>query len=206
MDSETGTWVERNARSVLLALGGMAMVALGVVITSLPEGIGIALIVVGSGLFMVAILLPFVSEFEIGPGGFSAKLGARQQALQGEGDRLAQLAGLLAGGSAEAEDLLRRAIAEAYLAREDPSTVARRKLVEHAPEGPAGAGAAPTDVLGALGSLAPDERGATVLHLLEGVNPAEVARILHRPEEAVVPLIEKGIGVLGQLAAEGAGG
>jgi hypothetical protein len=201
-----GSWAERNARSVLLGLGGVAMVALGVVITSLPEGIAIALIVVGAGLFMLALLLPVVSEFEIGPGGFSAKLTRREQALQGEGDRLAQLAGLLAGGEAEAEDLLRRAIAEAYLAREDPAEVARRKLVEHAPEGPAGAGAPPTDVLSTLRSMPPEERGATVLHLLEGVDPTEVARILRRPEEAVGPLIEKGIATLGRLAAEGASG
>jgi DNA-directed RNA polymerase specialized sigma24 family protein len=61
-------------------------------------------------------------------------------------------------------------------------------------------------VLGALGSLAPDERGATVLHLLEGVDLEELARLLRRPEEAVVPLIERGIATLGQLAANGATG
>jgi hypothetical protein len=197
---------ERKVRSLLLGLGGVAMVALGVVITSLAEGIAIASIVVGAGLFTVALLLPYLSNFQIGPSGISGTLDHREEVLRRESDRLAQLAGLLDGGQAEAEELLKRAIAEAYLARGEPSEEVRRKLVEHAPEGPAGPGAAPPDVLGALGSMSREERGATVLHLLEGVDVADVARILHRPEAAVGPLIERGIATLGRLAAREAAG
>jgi hypothetical protein len=200
--------VESNARSILLGLGGVGMVLLGVFL-GLSDGVAIALIVGGAGLFLVAVLLPAVTELEIGPGGFSAKLRAREEELRADEDRLGQLAGLLAGGPAEAEELLRRAIAEAYLSRTgaDPPAEARRQLVELAPEPPPATEQRPADdVLGVLGSLARDERGATVLHLLEGLSPEDVARILRRPEEAVGPLIEKGIGALGRLAAEGAAG
>lgn len=210
---DRGSWAARHGASVLLAAGGLAMVALGAFATGLAEAIAIALIVVGAGMFVLALLLPAVSEFEIGPGGFSAKLREREARLQPEGDRLSQLAGLLAGGPAEAEELLRRAIAETYLASTDvdPAVEARRQLVRLAPDRPVPAREAqpaPTPaaatVLSTLGTMPPEERGAVVLHVLEGLDPEAVARVLNRPQDAVVPLIQRGIATLGRLAVEGA--
>lgn len=211
---DRGSWAARHGASVLLAAAGLAMVAVGAFATGLAEAIAIALIVVGAGMFVLALLLPAVSEFEIGPGGFSAKLREREARLKPEGDRLSQLAGLLAGGPAEAEELLRRAIAETYLAsgEVDPAVEARRQLVRLAPDRPEPAReaetppspAAPANVLSTLGTMPPEERGAVVLHVLEGLDPEAVARILNRPQDAVVPLIERGIATLGRLAVEGA--
>jgi hypothetical protein len=190
-----------DARSTLLALGGVAMVAAGV-FSDLADAVAIALIVTGAGLFLVAVLLPLIGEFEIGPGGFSAKLSERTAALEREEDSLGQLAGLLAGDPDRGRELLTRALADALVASDPPAAEVRRRLIALAPETPSktGGDGRAAAVVSLLGTLPPADRGAVLLHLLDGLTPEQVADLLRRPAPSVSSEIERGLRALSALA------
>jgi hypothetical protein len=123
------------------------MVALGSF--NRPTGtVSVALIVVGAGMFFVGMLLPALTEFQIGPSGFSAKLRERDQevraTLDPHSEDLMRTAALLAGSPEAGRELLDQALVETYL---------RWQQVKH--EGPADA------VRRILGDLAPAPGGAS---------------------------------------------
>ena len=92
------------------------MVACGAFLTDLTDAVAVALIVVGAGMFFIGMLLPTLTEFQIGPGGFSAKLRERDEEIQAtldpDSDRLLQIATQLAGSQKDGEQLLERALVE----------------------------------------------------------------------------------------------
>jgi hypothetical protein len=134
-------FVEAQARAVgpreiTLPIVALAMVALGV-LAQAAETVSVALIVVGSGMFFVGMLLPTLTEFQIGPSGFSAKLRERDQevraALEPHSDNLLQTAALIAGSPEKGRELLDQALVETYLRwrqakQEGPADAVRRRL------------------------------------------------------------------------------
>ena len=50
--------------------------------SGLAGSVAVALIVLGSGMIFVSMLLPTLTEFQIGPSGFSAKLRERDQEVE----------------------------------------------------------------------------------------------------------------------------
>lgn len=201
----------------MLALG-VALLLVGV-IPELGETVAIALIVLGAGIFLVGVLLPLVSEFQIGPGGFSAKLRERDRefeaALSAEQLSLSRLGAWLAGDHAEGKRLAEEALRATYLtwrqARGNPSEAVRAQLVALAPEamaGPAsttGTGTAdgPEALLAALSALPKDSRAALVLQLLEGMETEAIGAILGRSSEAARGAVETGLAELGSARAKG---
>ena len=110
----------------LLALA-MTMVAYGAFGGLDSDTVAIALIAIGSGMFFVGIFLPVLSEFQIGPGGFSGKLRERDQEVQA-----------LAGSPEAGRELLERALVETYMGwqeakREGPAEAVIQRLESLAP-------------------------------------------------------------------------
>jgi hypothetical protein len=101
----------------LLALAA-TMVAFGAA-AGLSDTVAIALIAIGSGMFFIGIFLPVLSEFQIGPSGFSAKLRERdrevQETLEPHTASLMQRAAQLAGSPDAGRELLDQALVETYL-------------------------------------------------------------------------------------------
>jgi hypothetical protein len=79
----------------------------------------VALIVIGAGMFFIGMLLPTLTEFQIGPGGFSAKLRERDEEIQAtldpHSESLMRTATALAGSEEEGEELLEQALVETYM-------------------------------------------------------------------------------------------
>lgn len=118
------------------------MVACGAFVASLADAVALALIVIGAGMFFIGMLLPTLSEFEIGPGGFSAKLRERDEEIKAtidpDTENLMHAATLLAGSGKAGKELLERALAETYLQwkqakREGPADTVLKLLDELAP-------------------------------------------------------------------------
>jgi hypothetical protein len=120
----------------VLTLAGFMV--LGGALSIAHDTVNTALIVIGSGMFFVAIFLPVLTEFEIGPGGFSAKLRERDDevrtTLEPHTGDLMRTAELLVGGNPDAgRALLERALVETYLSwqeakAEGPVDAVRRNL------------------------------------------------------------------------------
>lgn len=106
-------------RAIFIPLVSVAMVVCGTAFTGLGDAVAVALIVVGSGMFFIGMLLPTLTEFQIGPGGFSAKLRERDREIQAtlrpDSENLLQTAIQLAGSPESGEELLERALIETYL-------------------------------------------------------------------------------------------
>jgi hypothetical protein len=138
-----------NPRELTLLALAVTMVAYGAIVGP-TDTVSIALIVVGSGMFFIGIFLPVLTEFQIGPSGFSAKLRERDQEVQAtlepHTESLLQTAALLAGNPEEGKELLERALIETYLQwreakLEGPVDAVRRRLDNLArPIGEAAAG------------------------------------------------------------------
>jgi hypothetical protein len=130
------------------------MVACGTFVTGLADPVAVALIVVGAGMFFIGMLLPILTEFEIGPGGFSAKLRERDAEMQAslgpDSEGLMRAAILLAGSTEGGEELFEQALVETYMQwkqakREGPAESVRRRLGDLA--------AAPSQPRPAVGDL-----------------------------------------------------
>jgi len=112
------------------------MVGLGVV-QNRVAAISIALIAIGAGMFFISMLLPTLTEFQIGPSGFSAKLRQRdaevEASLSPESEGLLRLAVQLTGGEKSGQELLERALVETYMRwsqakRDGPAEAVRAQL------------------------------------------------------------------------------
>lgn len=124
----------------LLALA-MTMVAYGA-FSGLSDTVAVALIAIGSGMFFVGIFLPVLTEFQIGPSGFSGKLRERDQEVQAtlepHTNSLTLAAAALAGSPDAGRELLERALVETYLGwqeakREGPAEAVIKRLENLAP-------------------------------------------------------------------------
>jgi hypothetical protein len=125
-----------NPRELVLLFLAVTMVAFGAVVGP-TDTVSIALIVIGSGMFFVGIFLPVLTEFQIGPGGFSGKLRERDQEVQAtlepHTEGLMHTAELLAGNPEAGKELLERALVDTYLQwreakQEGPVDSVRRRL------------------------------------------------------------------------------
>jgi hypothetical protein len=146
-----------NPRELTLLALALMMLLCGVFVV--PEGgtVAVPLIVLGSGMFFVGIFLPVLTEFQIGPGGFSAKLQERDQevraTLEPHTESLMRTAALLAGTPEAGRELLDRALIETYLRwqqakSEGPAEAVLKHLGELAPAPTTDASVVePTDVL-----------------------------------------------------------
>jgi hypothetical protein len=134
--------VERvgEPRELFLLALAMAMVAYGAF--GLDGPVAVALIAIGSGMFFVGIFLPALTEFQIGPGGFSAKLRERDQevraTLEPHTNSLSLAATALTGSPEAGRELLERALVETYLGwqdakREGPAEAVIKRLENLAP-------------------------------------------------------------------------
>jgi hypothetical protein len=179
------------------------MVAAGVVIHG--EAIQIAFIVIGAGMFFIGALMPTLTEFQVGPTGFSAKLRERdldfRAVLGPDSEQLVRTGAWLAGGPEAGKELLERALIETYMRwpqeRGDPANAVRERMVELAPPAsppptsPSQAGAS-GDLLSRLIALPVTERAALVLHLLDGLDTHAVASITRRDPAEVATDIARG--------------
>jgi hypothetical protein len=125
-----------NPRELMLLGLAVTMVIFGAAAGS-SDPVSIALIAIGSGMFFVGIFLPVLTEFQIGPSGFSAKLRERDQevraSLEPHTDSLGLAAAALAGTPDAGRELLERALVETYLhwrqaKEEGPADAVRRIL------------------------------------------------------------------------------
>jgi hypothetical protein len=140
-----------NPRELTLLATALAMVAFGAFAIS-SDSISVALITIGSGMFFVGIFLPALTEFQIGPGGFSAKLRERDEEIQAtlepHTEGLMRAASLLAGDPEAGRKMLEQALVETYLGwqrakQEGPAEAVIRRLEQLAPASVADAVAAP---------------------------------------------------------------
>lgn len=175
--------------------------------------VSIAMVVIGAGMFFIGTMMPTLSEFQVGPTGFSAKLRERDEDFQTifgpNADQLARIGTWLAGSPQAGKELAERALIETYMrwpeAHTDPTDAVRQHMVELAPPAqPAPATPQPGaagDLLSRLIALPVAERSALVLHLLEGLSTDTVASITHREPEAVAMDIARGAAGVAATAA-----
>jgi|GEM_PF-5632947 len=178
------------------------MVVVGIVLGH--DTVSVTLIVIGAGMFFIGTLIPALTEFEVGPTGFSAKLRERDldfnAALGPETDRLVRTATWLTGGAEAGRELAERALIETYMRWpheqiDNPANAVRERMVQMAPPAappPPPPTANPQEhvddtenLLSKLIALPVAERSALVLHLLEGFDTHAVASIT-RSEPAIV--------------------
>ena len=213
-----GLWI----RGALLAIGGLALVAVGVVSTGAATEVAVALIVVGAGLFTAGVVLPQLVTLKVGPGGFEATLRQAAEveaAVHPREERLAHLATWLQGDPEAGRRALEEALARVSVARRatDPVEEALRRLVETAPPAAPPAPPAPPrgeptpydearTLLAALRGLPRERRAAAVLELLGDAGSEEAARILGRTREKVEEDVSEALSQLPGLIARAAGG
>jgi len=130
-----------NPREMTLLALAVTMVVFGAA-AGLSDPTSVALIAIGSGMFFIGIFLPVLSEFQIGPGGFSAKLSEREHevraSLEPHTDGLMRAAAALTGNPEAGRELLERALLETYLGwqdakREGPAEAVIKRLENLAP-------------------------------------------------------------------------
>lgn len=131
-----------NPRELTLLALAVTMVVFGAA-AGLSDTTSVALIAIGSGMFFIGIFLPVLSEFQIGPGGFSAKLRERDQevrtSLEPHTDGLLRAAAALAGNPQAGKELLEKALLETYLGwqeakRDGPAEAVIKRLESLAPD------------------------------------------------------------------------
>jgi DNA-directed RNA polymerase specialized sigma24 family protein len=186
----------------------MVAAGAGIGLSDHAPSVSIALVVIGAGMFFIGTMMPTLSEFQVGPTGFSAKLRERDQEFQAvfgpNADQLARIGTWLAGSPEAGKELVERALVETYMRwpqsqHTDPADAVRQRMVEMAPPAqppPAPAAAqqqaGANDLLSRLIALPVAERSALVLHLLEGLSTETVASITHREPAAVATDIARG--------------
>jgi hypothetical protein len=136
-------------REIAVPVVALAMLAVGA-FNRPGSAASAALIVVGAGMFFIGMLLPALTEFEIGPHGFAGTLRERDQEIQETLDPhfadLTRVAVTLAGSPEAGRELLDQALVETYLRwrqakQDDPAAAVRRMLGDLAPQ--AGSAAPP---------------------------------------------------------------
>lgn len=170
--------------------------ALAAVVTAVVGGyvettVGLVLIAAGAGLLLLAVVLPAVTEVELGfPAGVKVVAAARQRenqlraALTDHRGDLELCARLLSGDPEAGPRLLEAAWAQATVRWRGPvgpelRTYVLCVLVQLVHAHLRWAGAAPA--AGPLGGLGWDERAAVVLHEFAGLSVPEMATLLGRP-------------------------
>ncbi len=107
-----------SPREFTLPVVALAMVGFGA-FSERAEAVSVALIAIGAGMFFIGLLLPTLTEFQIGPSGFSGKLRERDQevqaALEPHSEGLLRTAVTIAGSPEKGRELLDQALVETYM-------------------------------------------------------------------------------------------
>jgi hypothetical protein len=160
-------------------------------------------------MFFIGALAPTLSEFQVGPAGFSAKLRERDRdftsVLGPEAESLTRIGTWLTGNPDAGRELVERALIETYMRwpqdrAGNPVDAVRERMVDLAPPANTGPSTIPQqqhaggadDLLAKLIALPATERSALVLHLLEGLDTQAVASITRREPAAVAADIVRG--------------
>jgi DNA-directed RNA polymerase specialized sigma24 family protein len=201
----------QSVRTAILLVTGVVLVAAGIFL-KVRETVALALIVIGAGEVTMGAVLPRLSELEIGPTKFSAKLRDRDAEFrpiyEQEAERLTRLAALVSEAEA-APRLTEQALAKTYAAlptarTEGPEVYTRSELVEelsqhHAPVSEAtpklpdqAGGNGWRGLADALGQLSADRRLAVALKVYDQLDDGAIAKVLKRPPEEIPSLIAQG--------------
>lgn len=130
-----------SPREITLPVVALAMLGSGVIAHKAPT-VSVTLIVVGAGMFFIGVLLPTLTEFQVGTSGFSAKLRERNEevrtAIDPHSEELLRTAALIAGSPEKGRELLDQALIETYMRwqqakREGPADAVRKRLDDLAP-------------------------------------------------------------------------
>jgi hypothetical protein len=196
-----------RSRGVVLSGAGLGLLGLGVAPIGTATQVGVALIVVGAGLFTVGVTLPLLSGFKVSAGGFEATLRERdvafRTAVAPEEQRMLQLAALLGTDPSAAPRILEQALARAY-AGPPSDAPADRTLQQVVKVAEAHEGHDGDSTLQALRRLPPKRRSALVLDLLGGIAAGEAHRVLGRTREKVEEDVAEGLSELPKLLATAA--
>jgi hypothetical protein len=225
----TGTWqrlcqrVLRDSRSWLLGALGTILILVGALVTD--DKLSVALVVPGIGIAVLALLLPVVTEADVGPGGFKLKTQTAQRDatftpfLSEELAEFTDFAALLSGDADAAPALVNRALAKTY-AIWDEIPRAERQLYAYcflvaAIEGSTRLGlvangrgqkrqpraeSIPSDTT-ALFSLPFQSRAAVVLRRHALLDERDIAHILDQPVEVTHEIIHGAEALLQKLLA-----
>ena len=107
-----------SPRSLVLALLGTAMLALGIILKE--DAVGVPLIIVAAGTLSFGVVLPNVQKAQVGTAGFTLEMATRARDeeyapfLAGQRESLQRLAYLLTGSARQAADLSGEALTRAY--------------------------------------------------------------------------------------------
>jgi DNA-directed RNA polymerase specialized sigma24 family protein len=111
-----------DVRSWVLALVGIGLFVAGILVSG--DKLGVTLVVLGVSIMTLGVLLPLVSEAEIGPGGLKLKKALRdwdgefEPFVRAESESLQRFAALLSGAPpAQATEFVEEALARGYVYR-----------------------------------------------------------------------------------------
>jgi DNA-directed RNA polymerase specialized sigma24 family protein len=180
---------------------------MGVVLDS--DRLGTSLIGLGGGTLVLGVVLPLVTEVELGPGGLKFKQSAREQEFRPvilaevEQESLRRFAALLTGDASRTTDLVEEALARMYAvlptvpAEERQANVlcvlVRLVLGASALGLPGGGAGGPATLrpaeeddeaaaaLSALAILSPYQRAVVLLRRYRDIDEDEIARVVDRP-------------------------
>jgi hypothetical protein len=176
-----------QARSALLAVAGLAMVATGVLATSAPEAAGIALIVIGAGLFAIGVTLPLLSSVTVSTTSF-------ELTFRDKDDELTRLAAEISTDPAAAARLVEEALARARPDEASAVTEVVRAAESHTPTGEA------PGILAELRRLPPRERAAVVLDALGEEAAGTAASIARQTRDHLAEDAARGLARLARSA------
>jgi DNA-directed RNA polymerase specialized sigma24 family protein len=205
------SFARSNRPTIALCLTGAALMALGLALGKAPGAS--PLIFIGAGQVTLAVLLPRVTRFDVGPSGVGATLAEGDAefrvVFEAEADRLQRFAYLMCGDNEQARALVEDALGKTRvqqrrLSGEERGSYALRtllELVENAEErrwlrGPTPARPAsrrrraPPDeedpaIVSALAELGLPARAVAVLCWHWDLNAEEIAAVVKRPTEEV---------------------
>lgn len=104
---------------MVVPTAAVAMVVGGVALTNVGAAISLALIVIGSGMFFIGMILPMLSEFEIGVTSFRGKLRKRDEEVKSSlgphAEGLLHAAIARAGSEGAGKELFEKAVVDAYM-------------------------------------------------------------------------------------------
>lgn len=217
-----GTLRDQPAR-LLLGVLGIALIVAGFALPGTETKAVNVTVVLGVGVACVSLLLPRLSEFELGPKGFRTKLNpeaASGLTLDGDAGELTRFAALVSGDPATGRDLVEEAVARTTRQRRGAKSEARTALIlqtllqllETAKARqwlrvPRTLSTSPSgelpevdpDISEALSGLPFHSRVAFLLTAEWLMNPGEIASLLQRSPEQVHADLERAYATLGPL-------
>jgi DNA-directed RNA polymerase specialized sigma24 family protein len=195
-----------DRRSLLLFTVGGAVFGAGLVAPGGLAAVATTLIVVGAGQMSVGLLLPRLTEFEIGPGGVKTKMDTEttrpRMLFEAEANRLNRFAYLMCGDRAQAREIVELALRrvngrQRRIPSDQRGVITLRTLIElldtaserrwlrgivAGPSDPQGDQTPADAIVDALSRLDLETRAAFVLRVDWPLPPEEVALLMGRPE------------------------